>query len=507
MESEERASFRIPECNMGELEAQIEKLARKASKLGLKPPQLITEGHEDIPLVYRDNLTDMLDFGCDRGHTREERNPGPKDKIVGYRRYIFVRLEGEAPTLPGWKLVAVIEHGDTELGNIIRVAPGMDGKCPASYRTAGPFCGHCKTTRRRLETFLLLKDADASYLQVGRQCLGDFLMDPGAAARLCGFAEILASARGFCSGAEDEDFFGMGTRATPRAPVEAVLAVTARIIRHCGWLSRSKAKEDYNAGTPTANLIEHIFFDPAFWKEGKNDSNETRALRAAAKDVTPKDTETATASLAWVRSKKENVETLSDYEYNLCVVASEETVLRKHFGLLCSGVAAYQRHLEQAAAKAAEAKIREASQHFGELKARGRWRATLMAAKAFEGDSYGYGSEATVRWMLRFLVNDRDIAVWWTGKEPDVVVGDTVWILGTVKEHSEYKGTKQTTLTRCDVYYEKEVGHCTNCGAVVLRNDLKKNCPTCKKRGLKVSESWFPGFCQDEKIETEPVEF
>ena len=39
----------------------------------------------------------------------------------------------------------------------------------------------------------------------------------------------------------------------------------------------------------------------------------------------------------------------------------------------------------------------------------------------------------------------------WTGEGYDIEEGKTYTIKGTVKEHSEYKGTKQTILTRCKI--------------------------------------------------------
>lgn len=433
--------FSIPECNWDELQKRMEKLQKKAVKLQLSPPELVVLHHEDVPLVKRDNMTDMLDFGYDRGTVQEKRNPGPKDLIVGYRRYYIVELKGEAPVIPGWSLVAVIEHGNTELGNILRVVPGMT--CPYQYRQADALCEHCGHTRRRLETFVLLS-SDGVHKQVGRNCLADFCRNPEAAKGLCDYAQIIASCRGLCSGSEDEEFFGMGGRTIERAPVEAVLAMTARIIRHCGWLSRSKARELMTGATATADIVSEIFFNPRFFKRDSSTSKEERELQDAANDVQERDETLAEQALSWIRSMRDQAETLSDYLYNALVVASEETVVCKHLGILCSVVSSYQRHLEKSEERKQAERQRAASDWFGEVKKRGDFTLTLLGTKSFD-------SPFGVKFLYRFIDGSGNIAVWWTTKDEEVEVGKAYKVRATVKAHEDYRGTKQTVLTRCAV--------------------------------------------------------
>lgn len=62
--------------------------------------------------------------------------------------------------------------------------------------------------------------------------------------------------------------------------------------------------------------------------------------------------------------------------------------------------------------------------------------------------SYTYRMETT--YVHHFETSDGDILIWKTGTYPEIK-GDKVTLTGTVKEHSEYKGIKQTVLTRCKI--------------------------------------------------------
>jgi hypothetical protein len=420
-----RTEFAVPECNLPELLDRIEKLAKRSRKLGLTPPVIVQTGeHEDRPVKERDEETGEW-------------------VVTGYVRYHKVRLEGQAPVLPGWSLVAVVEHTtDSEIGNVVRTVPGQE--CPTTYRTAGCWCEHCKTARRRTETFVIKNDA-GEYRQIGRNCLADFCRDPERASQLCSWAEYMASARELCEGSEDSDFFGCGGRTVQRTLTDTTLALTARIVRHQGWMSRGAARKLAEQGryvTATADTISEILYDRDFFKANHRDSLETIKLREAARDVQDQDRERAAKALEWVRGMRGDAANLGDYLYNLLVVATGETVERKHLGLLCSAISAYEREVERVEYQRRE---RVASTHFGEVGKRGDWTFKVLSVREFESQ---YG----IKYLVRF---DREgsIAIWWATSSAagDLEVGSEVKVRGTVKKHGDYKGTAQTELTRCAI--------------------------------------------------------
>lgn len=85
------------------------------------------------------------------------------------------------------------------------------------------------------------------------------------------------------------------------------------------------------------------------------------------------------------------------------------------------------------------------SEYMGEIKERLRGlKATLENYRPIE--SY-YGTSI----IYTFKV-DKNVVVWITsgkGLDSDIQIGDTVTITGTVKDHKEFRGVKQTILSRC----------------------------------------------------------
>ena len=84
------------------------------------------------------------------------------------------------------------------------------------------------------------------------------------------------------------------------------------------------------------------------------------------------------------------------------------------------------------------------SEYLGEVKERLRdLEVTLTDVRSFDGF---YGTT----FIYTFAYNE-DVLVWMTSSCKDIEVGEKLLLTGTVKEHSEYKGVKQTKLSRCIV--------------------------------------------------------
>lgn len=84
------------------------------------------------------------------------------------------------------------------------------------------------------------------------------------------------------------------------------------------------------------------------------------------------------------------------------------------------------------------------SEYIGEVKERLRdLKVTLTSIRSFEGY---YGTS-----MVYTFMQDENVLVWITTSCKDVEVGDTLLLTGTVKSHDEYRGVKQTKLSRCNI--------------------------------------------------------
>lgn len=418
--------YRIPKCNLERLTHRIDKLTRKAVKLRQEPPALVIDGNEDVMLIRNDK------------GTRQEWEGGEPLPVgwekIGYRRYINCHVVGKAPVIEGWKLLAVVEHGDSEVGNVVRTVPGE--VCPSGYRVSLGWCDHCKTTRRRLETFILRNTENDLAIQVGRNCLADFCRSPERAEQLAREAEWLQAIAGWCEEAESWGPDGKGPEL--RHDTTDVLALTARIIRGFGWMSRSKAKDDPYGPSATADIVSNVLYWPQFLREHPH-------IEQAANDVQPQDTKLAEDAIEWVRGFRtgQDMETLSDYEHNLLVVLTGETLERRHLGIACSAIASYEgwKHRKEESARQ--------SRHVGTVGKRETFTVKVKQIKAFaEQSNYSYGTG--VRLMIRMEDPDGNALIWWTSPPGGgLEEGDAAYkILATVKAHTDYKGRPQTVLTR-----------------------------------------------------------
>ena len=87
------------------------------------------------------------------------------------------------------------------------------------------------------------------------------------------------------------------------------------------------------------------------------------------------------------------------------------------------------------------------SEYVGEIKERLRdLNVTLTAVRSF--DSF-YGTS-----FIYIFEYNENILVWITSSCKDIEVGEKIFLTGTVKEHAEYKGVKQTKLSRCVIKKE-----------------------------------------------------
>lgn len=93
------------------------------------------------------------------------------------------------------------------------------------------------------------------------------------------------------------------------------------------------------------------------------------------------------------------------------------------------------------------------SEYVGEVGDKINDTVTLERIFSYERRSYsGYGTER-VR-VYKFRDDNGNILVWNTTSWQDVAEDIRVKLTGSVKEHSEYKGEKQTVLTRCKIIEE-----------------------------------------------------
>lgn len=385
-----------------DLEKRIErKVNRPARKLGLAEA-VVTYG-ETFPRYYaREDTT--------AGHTWHEVDVEVKAKRDDQGKRTFtieftpVTISAAEPKLNGWKFIATIEH--TEAGNILRSATERD--LPVEYRTKKNICDHCKTARRRKDTYIVQHDGFGELRQVGRSCIKDFLGhgNPDEIARY--FDNILALWSDLAAAPED----GFYESAPLVEDTDTFLAVVAESVRINGWVAKSSWD-----GFPTASLA----WDYLQSIEPPHKRVETYGFDS----VSDESRELAEAARNWILSAP--VE--GDYLYNLKVACTLDTVTHRRTGIVASLISAYQRHLGNVEYKKVEKKRKDEAIPVPVTDDRIEITGTVISAKWKQTD---FGSS------LKLTINTTEgYRVWGSApaallRDGDTQPGDVVTFFATV---------------------------------------------------------------------------
>jgi hypothetical protein len=397
----ETRSFVILAENKSSVESQIEKLNKRAAKMGLGA---ITCSWGKAFVETREVLyQDPRYPDSDPSYIKKELLVIPVD-ICGPLDVSF----------DGWKFIATLQHLPTG-ENIIRSI--SDVEIPKIYREAGCNCQHCNTNRYRKDTYLVCHEETGAIVQVGSTCIKDFL-GGNSPDNIMNKANLIAELISFMNGSGNE---GSGELAFH---IETFLAVTSACIRDHGWVSKSKASTD--GGTPTVEWVTHNLFKHAGSREKDLSTVENV------------DKELAKKAAEWAENISDEECDKSDYLYNIRAIARSGMVGVRVFGFAASIIAAYNRAHD----------IRTNSAHVGNVGERKVFE--LIFQKCLYFDSM-YGTTA----KYIFADIDGNILTWSTTSQPKeakvMKENKKYTVQGTIKRHIEYKGTPQTELTRCKI--------------------------------------------------------
>ena len=441
------ARYEIPEINLERLEAEIEKLAKKAEKLDLAPPTLEVVGE-----FVREEAKSFDPYSLDYN-----------EKIL--RKYFNVEINGEAPRLKGWRLIAVLDHvsSGTRGVNVLRRLPLFDDEpevdLPKSFRTDDDRCDHCETKRFRNDTFALQNTDTGAWKVVGRKCLRDFLGHRNPER----IADWLSYFGALLRDAVSPEWLEGGSREVSYLDTPNYLANVAAVIEANGWLSKTKAREQDRAGESTANGATLNMYPPEGEKAGW------------LAEVTDDHKATADEVLDYLRAVLAPRDNLNDYEWNLVAATTEDYTLWKNAGLIASAVWIYK--LKDVTERE-ENGDRPVSEFQGEVSERQDWTLTVINRLDYD-TQFG-----TTR--LTLMEDEAGNKFVWSATNVSLDVGQTYTLAGTVKAHEMYKGIRQTRLTRCRVLefanrklmdkaqqkdWEKD-WTCPLCKATVSKNQL-----------------------------------
>jgi hypothetical protein len=272
--------FRVLEEQLPALQAEIERLARRADRLGTARIALRDTGRRE-------------------------------------GRHAIVELDGEPPALLGWTLAAIVDHrGAMPAFRVVGLgAPALDRS-----RFAGPHCDHCHLRRQRAQTFVLWHAASGRVRQVGSGCLRDFL-DGHDPERLCRQAESLLLAQSALAGAAGST---TGVASQPEGvSLRQFAAHAAMAVRTTGWVSRAQARRTSQTASADAAL---------------------QSLQTTRDAPRARDLALADGALRWARELLAAQPRLSRFERDAVTVTSVgRLVTARERGLVCALIAVYRR--------------------------------------------------------------------------------------------------------------------------------------------------------------------
>ena len=154
----------IPSWNLDRLQHEVDKLNRRAKKLGLAPFSFTYETRSIKDPRYEDS----------HGYTLPD---------APYIEVADVTFHGEGPKVEGWKFVGSLDHVTFPEDVLVKTVPGET--IPEKYFHADSTCDHCGHKRKRKDTFVLENIETGETQQIGRQCVKDYIgHDPERIARL-----------------------------------------------------------------------------------------------------------------------------------------------------------------------------------------------------------------------------------------------------------------------------------------------------------------------------------
>ena len=402
------STYRIPNCNMVSLKEQIAEINKKAIKIG-------------VPAVT------MTVVGTDQESVTRERFGSKFTELVTYS---IVELCGVTPKFEGWRFVGKLER-KADI-NVFFTVPGES--IPETYRNRPDICDHCNMSRIRNLTYVVYHDETGLYKQVGSTCIQDFLGGESPH-NVAAWLQYLSDFDDEVDDAQDSSYGGRCNSRNVTLNAIEFLSWVNCIVRHFGFVSRKNA--DMYDKTPTS--VEAYC---CYTWDGRGEDPKKVTYKGEEIILGPNenDVETATRAVTWIRAWTPDEVSRNEYSTTMYYTFVNDYVLTSEIGRAASLMSIYNRHIEGELTKA----NKTPSVHVG----------TVGKREVFPGltvvNVYSYDSEYGV--TFKYLMDDPNgnRLTWSTGK--DVLnVGETYSLKASVKAHGEYKGVKQTQLTRCTI--------------------------------------------------------
>ena len=355
----------------------------------------------------------------------------------------------------GWQFVGTIEF--SELGNIIRVVDSsFEGKIPLKYLHTPKICEHCGKIRNRKDTYLIYNVNSGEFKQVGSTCLLDYTkgLDANECASIMSCLDKVSILCDFdCS---EELFFGNGFDSTSFGFDRAeVLPLVYAYVSRYGY-------ERMDNGQGTAQDVRICVLQE--WNYLGEEMANHYESRYNSLVMPSGDEMNAINEFA-----KAHLEDDFGYMRNASIAWLKHSIEYRDFGLVASFVSTYLKELNKNRLQALK-NAQGANEYVGNVgdritikvaSLRCLWTNSVEVAwhtyaetyfyeiKDEQGHTFVWKSSKDITWQPVARREDEELMKYAEVKPLEIVA--------TVKEHSEYRGTKQTVLTRGKVTASEEI--------------------------------------------------
>ncbi|MGN1209718.1 MAG: hypothetical protein ACI4SV_05405, partial [Duodenibacillus sp.] len=418
-------TFTIYADKLPEVTKRLERLAKKAARYSVPFAYSIGDEHPQTVTTYG------IDHITSTKYETGRYTVAAVDVEIECEQFIKAN---------GWTLRAKCEHGDQ--GNVVS-AIGLK-PIEKAWFTAPARCDHCKTNRFRAVTYFV-ENTSGEVRQVGRGCLHEYTgINPAAAALWADVNDVLNDDFDL----SDNEWGARGL--DPMYDVTTVFAHAYDAIKAFGY------RKSGDNGSTKDEVIDRVLSGKEPSAEALNQAEKIKAWLLSLEEVVRNEDEARAAAYAESEANADEYgipapvrhtpNTVSDLERNCISMARGGYIKVKHFGRLAYMPVAYEKYLERKAreeARRAAAAAETRSEHVGSIGDRITVKAATAKLLTSWENAYG------VTYLYKFTDESGNVFIWYASR--GIEVEDGMTLKGTVKDHNERDGVKQTVITRCKI--------------------------------------------------------
>lgn len=387
-------TYMIPIQYFDLMNERLKKLNKKAEKLNIKP----------VTVEILNTVMYKID----------------EEKDVEIPSYEVKIEQEEEVVINGYKFMGKLEKnvGDTYIYKGEEGVPKEQKKIIA--------CQHCNTNRKRKFYYILKNEDTNEFITVGKSCLKDFTghVDAEKIARFYQDIKMFIE-----ENYEDcyESYYS-GEFYPTIYSIDSVIRASIISVKKRGYF-----KSDSENEMPTKVDVENIIR-----------SNCGRGTKADREDYN-KSIKVPQEEVDEMKDIINSLEPKNDFIENLQLLIKDGFVKETMLGFAVYIPVAVEKEKERRLKEELRKKANSESNYVGEI---GEKITKEVYYSRYVGFESFYGKGFSMTYMYIFLDKDNNCIVWKTQKSEDFQTGDLIEISGKVKEHSEYKGLKQTFVTR-----------------------------------------------------------